>query len=195
MPPKPRKLSTIELTVLGLTRMHGPCTTYMVMKELSTAGSTYYKSRAGTAYSVMKRLIGFGLIADDGEHVQITAAGIEALRHWLRPPIPMSDVAHSADLVRLRFYFLDLLASSERDALIEDAEAKLKQFLVKCEELIQLSEGQGDFFGALALVSAVLETRSRLRWLRAVREIMPLNLDQESGWAQKLIHVSRTAQI
>ena len=82
---KARKLSTIELMLLGLANENGPCSTYMLMKMMSLSGSTFYKSRAGTAYSVTKRLVSAGYFAqvpqDSGDpHISVTPKGIEALR-------------------------------------------------------------------------------------------------------------------
>ncbi|MEQ1823590.1 MAG: hypothetical protein ABL949_13855 [Fimbriimonadaceae bacterium] len=185
-----RKLSTIELTVLGLTHLRGPCTIYAVMKELSMSESSYHKSRAGTAYSVSKRLLGFGLLepAEGGEnHIQITEAGVAAIQAWLAPPLPMQDIAHSADLIRLRFFFLSVLEPEERIAFIDSALAGLRQFLARCEALLPENEAIGDYFGVLATLSTVLETRARIEWLKIVRKWVENPLGPEEKWSETVL--------
>ena len=172
-----RALSTIEMSILGLAWLRGPRTTYAIMKELATSGSTYYKSRAGTAYSVVERLIRFQLIeysSDSGSGgeklIQVTEEGRAALEKWLTPPIPISDVAHSADFIRLRFFFIGVLEPKQRLAFIDDSLASLRSHLVRCEALIPANEELGDYFGTLATLSIILETKARIQWLEIVRD-------------------------
>ena len=172
-----RKLSTIEMTVLGFAWLRGPCSIYAIMKEISSSESSYYKSRAGTAYSVANRMIGFELLEsvqnpdkDDEKWIQITDGGVSALQSWLTPPIPLSDIFHSADLVRLRFFFLGVVDKEKRIAFIDDSINGLQEFLVRCENLIPKNEALGDYFGVLATVSTILETRARIEWLNMVKE-------------------------
>jgi DNA-binding PadR family transcriptional regulator len=186
-----RKLSTIELTVLGITWLRGPCTTYVVMKELSVSASTFYKSRAGTAYSVVKRMLDFGLLHQDAGKeeslLRITEAGIQALQAWITPPVPMTDVAHSADLVRLRFFFLGIVDLETRLAFIDNSIASLQEFKGRCESLIQANQDLNEYFGALATLSTVLETQARIDWLRKVRELVIVPLDENEDWSARLL--------
>jgi len=182
------KFTTIEMTVLGMTWLRGPCTIYAVMMELSSSASTYHKSRAGTAYSVAKRLLKLGLIenVDDGQ-VRVTAAGEMALGEWVGPSVPMMDVAHSADLLRLRFFFLGALPAEKRLAFIDESIASLEIFLARCEDLIPKNEEIGDYFGALATVSSVLEARARIEWLRLVREWVEHPMPEDGAWAETIM--------
>ena len=172
-----RKLSTIEMTVLGFAWLRGPCSIYAIMKEISSSESSYYKSRAGTAYSVANRMIGFELLEsvqnpekDDDKWIQITALGVAALQDWVTPPIPLPDIFHSADLLRLRFFFLGVIEKEKRLDFIDDSIKGLQVFLNRCEQLIPKNEAIGDYFGVLATVSTILETRARIEWLNMVRE-------------------------
>lgn len=188
---KNRKLSTIELTVLGMAWLRGPCTIYSIMKELSSSASTYHKSRAGTAYSVSKRLLGFKLLepiqSEDEKLVQITEEGVEELKKWLEPPVPLMDIAHSADLIRLRFFFLGATDQESRLAFIDDTLKGLKVFHNRCESLIQANEDIGDYFGALATLSTVLETKARIEWLTIVREWVVNPIPDDQGWAKTIL--------
>jgi DNA-binding PadR family transcriptional regulator len=182
-----RKFTTIEMTVLGMTWLRGPCTIYAVMMELSSSASSYHKSRAGTAYSVAKRLLNLALIEEtDAGKVKVTAAGEEQLRHWIGPNVPMMDVAHSADLLRLRFFFLGALPAPQRLEFIDQSIASLKVFLERCDLLIDKNEEIGDYFGALATVSSVLETRARIRWLELVRELVEEPMTDRHSWTSRI---------
>ena len=172
-----RKLSTTELSILGITWALGPCTTYSVMKQLSSSGSTYYKSRAGTTYSVMDRLVKFGLVEaiasevePDERLVKVTSDGVQALQGWLTPPVPEEDIAHSADFVRLRMFFLGVVDPPIRIAFIENALTGMRAHLLDCEALLKRAESEGGEFEQLAILSVVYETRARVAWLEAVRE-------------------------
>lgn len=183
-----RKLSNLETTVLGLAWLRGPCSIYAIMKELSLSASSFHKSRAGTAYSISKRLVEFGLLetlAEEGT-VRVTPSGEEALREWIKPPVPMADVAHSADMLRLRFFFLGVVDQESRIAFIDSSIEGLEQFLKRCEALIQENEDIGDYFGALATISTIFETRARIEWLLMVREWVVHPFDEEGGWTEKI---------
>ncbi len=183
-----RKFSTVEMTVLGMAWLRGPCTIYAVMKELSSSASTYHKSRAGTAYSVSKRLLKLGMIEEIGDGlIRVSGEGEAVLRDWIGPDVPLMDVAHSADLLRLRFFFLKALPPPDRLAFIDKSLASLNIFLLRCEDLISKNQDIGDYFGALATASVVLETRARIRWLNVVRQWVEHPLPPGRPWADTIL--------
>ncbi|MEI8282167.1 MAG: hypothetical protein WCG75_07175 [Armatimonadota bacterium] len=182
-----RKFSTVEMTVLGMTWLRGPCTIYAVMKELSSSASTFHKSRAGTAYSISKRFLDLGLIEKlNTELVQVTKSGEDLLRKWTGPVVPMNDVAHSADLLRLRFFFLEILPQQERLEFVDRSIESLKIFQDRCEKLIAKNEEIGDYFGALATVCSVLEARARIEWLHMVRDLVEHPLPPGTSWTEAI---------
>lgn len=185
-----RPLSNLEMTVLGLAWLRGPCTIYAIMKELSLSASSYHKSRAGTAYSVSNRLLDSGHIArafDKGEEIKITEKGIEALQGWLIPPIDQKDITHSADLLRLRFFFLGVINQEQRLAFIDQSIEGLKQFLAECEALVPQNEAIGDYFGVLATLSTILETKARIQWLTLVREYVQNPMADGESWSETVM--------
>lgn len=190
-----RKLSTIEMTVLGLAWLRGPCTTYAIMKELSASASSFHKSRAGTAYSVSKRLLKFGLLeaTSNGDQIQISPAGVVALQGWMAVPVPQRDIAHSADLLRLRFFFLGVIDQPSRMRFIDSSIDGLQQFLRRCEELVPANEAIGDYFGVLATLSTILETQARIEWLRIVRKWVENPMAEDQSWSEIALKATRKA--
>lgn len=188
-----RQLSTVEMTVLGFAWLRGPCTIYSIMKELSASESSYHKSRAGTAYSVANRLIRFGFLEECGvqqageRNVRVSQTGIEVLQEWIGPPVPMADVAHSADLLRLRFFFLGSVSQEKRIAFIDEAIEGLREFQTRCEALLPANQDIGDYFGALATVSSILETRARIEWLTIVRDWVVNPMPEGQDWTEAIL--------
>lgn len=185
-----RPLSTLELTVLGLAWLRGPCTIYAVMKELSLSASSFHKSRAGTAYSVSNRLLKAGFLdkcSDETENIVITEKGISALQSWLTPPIDQNDISHSADLLRLRFFFLGVVDRQIRLAFIDQSIKGLELFLARCEGLVTENEEIGDYFGVLATLSTILETKARIQWLIIVREFVLEPIEEGRSWTETVM--------
>lgn len=178
-----RKLSSLEMTVLGLAWLRGPRKPYAIMKELSLSPSSHHRSRAGATYSVVKRLVGFGLLVQD-ELVRVTPAGEEALRQWLCEPIPEADLNHTLDPVRLRTYFLGKIEAGERLAFVETTLAALDEVERAWAGAMDAHEALGEYFGVLGAAGAVLEVRARRAWLEIYREFL-LN-PVESGWARSV---------
>lgn len=182
------QFSTVEMTVLGMTWLRGPCTTYAVMKELSHSESTFHRSRAGTAYSVMNRLVTAGYVERlENDLMRVTPTGEAILRDWTGPEVPMRDVAHSADLLRLRFFFLEILPPAARLEFIDRALVQLREFETRLQALVPENQNLGDYFGALATVCSLFETRARIQWLEFVRPLVEHPLPDDVDWSQHLI--------
>lgn len=186
-----KKIGTsVEMTMLGMTFLRGPCTVYSVMKELSASESTFYRSRAGTAYQSIKRLIERGWVERvQGDLVQTTREGEAVLSQWVGPDVPMMDVAHSADLLRLRCFFLESLPPLQRLEFIDISLQKLEQFLTRCEGLIAENQAIGEYYGALATLCSVKETRARIDWLQQIRPLVENPLPKNEEWAEILLRL------
>ena len=183
-----KQFSTVEMTILGMAWLRGPCSTYTLMKELSLSESTFHRSRAGTAYSVANRLLGLGLLQKHPDDtVSVTTAGEEVLREWTGPVVPMRDIAHSADLLRLRFFFLEVLPPEDRLEFIDRSVVGLREFEARCVNLVPKNQEIGDYFGALATVCSILETRARIEWLQTVRELVENPLSAEQNWSDEIL--------
>jgi len=166
-----RPLSAIELTALGILWKRGPCTAYAIMREFQGSTSTYYSGRASTIYPVIRRFLACGLAASVEEgKVEITAFGVRRMREWLSPPVPMQDLAHTADMLRLRVFYLALVPSEVRARLIDEALDDLTNYLRTCTRSAERDAELGDPFSALASEGVLYETRARIEWLRAIRD-------------------------
>jgi len=187
---RPRsKLSNLELTVLGLVWMKGPCTIYAVMKDLSMSASSFHKSRAGATYSVSTRLLRFGLIQSTNNLVQITELGLKALGEWYATPVPMVDVAHSADLIRLRFFFLGTIPMQKRIEFIDSSIQGLLEYEKTCASLLKGNQDIGDYHGVLASAGVLMETQARIRWLHRVRSLVENPIEDETQWASIVLEM------
>ena len=171
--------------MLGIVWLRGPCTIYVVMKELEGSPSSFHKSRAGTAYSVAHRLLKFGLLEEVGEHVQVSEEGMQEFAGWFQSPIPEGDVVHSVDLLRLRFFFAGAISQPDRLELIDDCAAQLKAFEEKLIGLLPGIEESGEYFGLMAALAMVMETRTRLKWFALARGWVENPL--KDRWAQQML--------
>lgn len=117
----------------------------------------------------------------------ITEKGIEALQGWLTPPIDQKDITHSADLLRLRFFFLGVIDQEKRLAFIDQSIEGLEKFLSECEALVPQNEAIGDYFGVLATLSTVLETKARIQWLTLVRDYVLHPIAEGESWSETVM--------
>jgi len=168
--------SILEFTVLGIAWSKGCCTTYAIMKELADSPSTFYRSSAGTVYPIVRRLIKEGLLEREGlpgrrqdSSLRLTEEGKRRLDQWMTPPIPVADIEHTVDLVRLRFFFLGALAPDQRIAFIDSVVPGLQQHLAKSEAVMRTDEALGKYVEAMAGLGIVYEARARIAWLEDVR--------------------------
>ena len=151
------------------------------------SASSFHRSRAGATYSVSTRLLRFGLLETAGNLVQVSEAGEKALGDWYSTPIPMTDVAHSADLIRLRFFFLGSVPMQRRLEFIDSSLEGLLSYETTCESLLSGNQDIGDYHGVLASAGVLMETRARMRWLRLFRSLVETPLEDESTWAETVL--------
>ncbi|MDH4387747.1 MAG: hypothetical protein QE269_03365, partial [Fimbriimonas sp.] len=113
--------------------------------------------------------------------------GVEALREWLIPPISPEEIAHSADLIRLRFYFISVIDADERLAFIDDSLQGLRKRVGFVEERMRLNAGDGHYFATLAGLSSLMETKARIEWLEHVREWVVSPPADNSTWVDEIL--------
>lgn len=167
-----RSLSSLELSILCLIWLRAPCTPYAVMRMIAEARSSYYKSRAGSVYTVVRRLESFGLLASNPENprqIIVTPAGEAELKAWIAGPISDEDLMHTVDWVRSRLFAVQLLPPAERLRVIDDAIVGLERVLATARAMTHKNEEIGEPYGVLATLGFVYETQARIDWLRHIR--------------------------
>jgi len=178
------------MAVIGIVWKHEPCTAYSVMQEFATSASDFMRSKAGTIYPVVGRLVESGQIAYTKEargpkgdrDLQITAAGMKTLRSWLIEPVPLEEISHTVDLVRTRMAYLGTLDPSERAAFIDNAIAGLRDHVKRSESRVKHYEAAGDAFGALGVRQIAYEAKGRIKWIEQVRdEILALPIGKKQS--------------
>lgn len=177
-----RSLSSLELSILCLIWLRAPCTPYAVMRMIAEARSSYYKSRAGSVYTVVRRLESFGLLAPDTENprqIRVTPAGESELRDWISRPISEEDLMHTVDWVRSRLFAAQLLPPAERGRVVDDAIAGLERVRETAVALTHKNEEIGEPFGVLATLGFVYETQARIDWLRHIRPYIERELPSQ----------------
>ena len=169
-----RPMTDLELCVLGVVWLRGPCSTYVVRREFAVSTSSFWSSSAGSIYPVIKRLLAAKLIAakpvrSDGRGkrtLAITAIGERALRSWLKE-LPAWTGMAGLDPIRARMNFLAVLNSArERLAFVDRAAANTQVQIEKEKRLIKIFSG----VDRLTHLGALFELEGRKRWLAAVRK-------------------------
>lgn len=165
-----RPLSLLELTVLGVVMKRGRCVANALISEFAGSRTFAYRSGAGSIYPLFKRLAAAGYLRSVGRAYEITEAGLDAIRAWMRPPFDEDAFATNLDGIRSRAYFLKLLSPEERLAFADSMTAGLEALLGDCRRNLVAQQKSGDRFGELAMLGAVRETEARIAWLREIRD-------------------------
>lgn len=172
-----KKLSDLEMAILGIVWKRAPCTAYVVAKEFSSSPSSHWRGSAGAVYPAMTRLLGLGLLKrqpreSTGQRrslYTLSSPGKLQLRRWLRPPLPEAAASITFDPLRTRAFFLGVLAEAEQVAFVQAAQQRLEAELPRLEaECVRYREA-GDWFSAQAQRGAVLVARARLAWMRQLQ--------------------------
>ncbi len=171
--PLNRRLSTLEMTVLGVILKRGPCTAYAVMTEFSSSQTSAYRSGAGSIYPLISRLEKFGAVSShttkEGKEkrYQITEEGQKMLRSWFLEGLDEDAFSCSLDVLRSRTYFLRVLSQDERETFFLHAIAGLRKLQKACQTQVKSYQQSGDKFSEHAMRGALMETQTRIRWLKA----------------------------
>ena len=171
-----RAMTDLELCVLGVVWLRGPCSAYVVRREFAVSSSSFWSSSAGSIYPVIKRLLAAKLIAakpvpSDGRGkrtLAITSNGERALRSWLKE-LPASAGMAGLDPIRARMNFFAVLNSArEQLAFIDRAAAQTQAQIDKEKHLVRKFTN----VDRLTHLGALAELEGRKRWLGAVRKML-----------------------
>jgi DNA-binding PadR family transcriptional regulator len=172
--------SELELVVLGIVWKRGPCTPYAVRKEFASSPTPHFRGHVGSIYPLMRRLEGRRLLRSRAAHqgqrasrrYEVTDAGLAALRRWLSPPLEETATATTYDPLRARVYFLAALPPGRRQALLLDAETKLREQIPVLVADDQRYRKSGDLFSQLASRGMMHALRARIAWIGEMRRAL-----------------------
>ncbi len=175
-------LSELENVVLGVVNVNQPCSAYRVRMVFARSPSRHWSGSAGSIYPLVRRLESGGLLQSvtrrgDGRATRLyrlTRRGRSRLLSWLRPPLPDGGHLVTMDPLRVRVRFMEALRPEERFALLEEAEAKLREKLTSIDREARNDKREGDTFRYLSGRGAVRSLRAQLDWLREVRNVLGL---------------------
>jgi DNA-binding PadR family transcriptional regulator len=167
-----RSLTELEACVLGLIKVKGPCTPYVVRKEFEKSPTPHWSGSTGAIYPLFKRMKAQNLIKEEsstndrrgGKLYIITGEGDKALEDWLYQALTPQVIGTPPDPLRNRVLFLGLISQEKRKNFL----ARVKDGLE--EQLKNVTEGREDFdpgnyFDYLQMSGAVFAAQARLDWI------------------------------
>jgi DNA-binding PadR family transcriptional regulator len=181
-----KRLSDLEMAILGIVWKRAPCTTYAVAREFATSPSSHWRGSAGAVYPAIDRLCRLRLVKQRKgvslgrpcSLLALTAKGLAQLQKWLTPPLDGAAATITHDPVRTRTFFLAALAPEQQRAFLEDAESQLVAQLPVLEEEVARYRRSGDWFSEQAQKGALHTMIARLAWLREFRAALDQRLNE-----------------
>jgi DNA-binding PadR family transcriptional regulator len=173
--PKPRPLTELEGTVLGVLTARQPCTPYQVRREFLDSPSPHWSGSAGAIYPLVVRLEKAGLVRSQAHATGsrrsrvycLTPAGRRALRRWMGPPIGDEVVGVPPDPLRARIALLALVPPARQRQYLREIEGRLGGMIGRSRDAdADLSH---DAFSRRFSSGAIAMQEARLGWVRALR--------------------------
>lgn len=170
--PTERNLTELEACVLGLIKVKGPCTPYVVRKEFEKSPTPHWSGSTGAIYPLFKRMKAQNLIKEEsstndrrgGKLYIITGEGDKALEDWLYQVLTPQVIGTPPDPLRNRVLFLGLISQEKRKNFLTRVKDGLE------EQLKNVIDGREDFdpgnyFDYLQMSGAVFAAQARLDWI------------------------------
>jgi len=169
--PEITTLTDDEGTFLSLLVRVGPATAYQISKIYSDSPVSNFGTSKGKIYPMIRRLREQGLIRSipvegdrrGSELLESTAAGIEAVRHWVKQIRPYHILLD--DPLRTKVQSFELLTAREQLEWISKAQSALEE---KLAELDQYAAEVDVPFKEFVHANAVESTKTRLEWLKSL---------------------------
>ena len=164
-------LTDDEGTFLSLLVRVGPATAYQISKIYADSPVSNFGTSKGKIYPLIRRLRSQGLLRSapiegdrrGSELLESTAAGIEAVRHWVKQIRPQHILLD--DPLRTKVQSFELLTEREQLQWINQAEAALAD---KLTELDRYAAEVDVPFKQFVHANAVASITTRLEWLRSL---------------------------
>ena len=164
-------LTDDEGTFLSLLVRVGPATAYQISKIYAESPVSNFGTSKGKIYPLIRRLRSQGLLRSapiegdrrGSELLESTAAGIEAVRHWVKQIRPQHILLD--DPLRTKVQSFELLTEREQLQWIKQAEAAIAD---KLTELDRYAAEVDVPFKQFVHANAVASITTRLEWLRSL---------------------------
>jgi DNA-binding PadR family transcriptional regulator len=172
---KPARMTELESCVLGLIAQLEPCTAYQIRNAFEDSLTTSWRASTGSIYPLIRKLDARGLITSvavpkDGRGsrlLRLTEPGRDALLTWLAAQ-PDWLGEPSADPIRTRSHFLELLPARERrSAVVAWLKATVRNIDHAKEKLARYRD-DGATVDARAHSGAVMQLEARKAWLETL---------------------------
>jgi DNA-binding PadR family transcriptional regulator len=169
-------ITELDHTILAIVDRDGPMSAYDVRKVFAGSLTPSWSASTGSVYPSIRRLGQGGLILSSqpagGRNrttLTLSPRGTSRVREWLMG-ITVDVAAATPDPVRTRLYFLSLLGSAARTAMLEQAEASTRGALAEAER--RRAERSDDKINGLISEGVISELQARLTWLGRVRRAL-----------------------
>jgi DNA-binding PadR family transcriptional regulator len=188
-----KRLSDLEMAILGIVWKRAPCTSYVVAKEFFTSPSSHWRGSVGAVYPAIARLRRLGLLKQHRVTLRgricsrstLTPKGLKTLRQWLSPPLPSSAAAITFDPIRTRAFFLGVLTKEQQRAFLREAERQMMAQVPVLEAEVARYQHSGDWFSEQAQRGALHVMTGRLAWIQEFKAALNLRLNRPKSRKEK----------
>ncbi len=166
-------MTELDFTILAIIARDGPLSAYDVRKVFARSLTSTWSSSTGSIYPSIRRLEKARQVASSSpkgararKTLRVTAGGRAALDRWLEAITPEA-AGPTPNPVRTRMYFLGILSSAKRSAIIRSAIESTRAAATEAERrrASRVSDEREDVVQYLASEGVLYELRARLAWL------------------------------
>jgi DNA-binding PadR family transcriptional regulator len=165
--------SELEYLILAMAG-DGVSSGYAMRKQMNRMRGGRWSSESGSVYRVLRRLEQDGMVAEarrvgapnrERTEYELTPAGAEELKRWLRLTPDRSEIAFLCDPIRTRSYFLPRLEPHEQIRIVKGWMQENKAFIADLARDIERSEFQ-PVARRVAYENLLYLAEARQDWLR-----------------------------
>jgi DNA-binding PadR family transcriptional regulator len=172
--PRPRPLTELEGTVMGVLWARQPCTPYQVRREFLASPSPHWSGSAGAIYPLVQRLEKAGLVRSEPHATgsrrsrvyRLTPAGRRALVRWMGPPVADDIVGVPPDPLRARIALLARFPAAHQRQYLREIERRLVAMIARARHAD--ASLPGDAYSERFSRGAIAMQETRLEWVRAL---------------------------
>ena len=171
-------MTELDHTILAIIARDGPLSAYDVRNVFARSLTSTWSSSTGSIYPSIRRRRKEGHLAASSpkgararKALRVTASGRAVVDAWLEKITP-EMAGPTPNPVRTRMYFLGMLHSTKRSAIITRAIESTRAAMAVAEQghAERMAAGSGDVVQHLASEGVLFELRARLEWLNWLEE-------------------------